>query len=437
MSTIAPPIAGAGSVPAELAAADLELRDSPTPEPEPPEPVTEPEVTTEPGAEPAEGGQPTDESKEDGRVIPAHIRALKETNPDGYKKAKADFFDLRGRREIHSTVEAARKEHEALESAGGVEGLAKLHENGQFFKTAENQFLKGDPAFVKDLWEEDPIAAALHVQPMLDEFKTRDLAGYQALTARAWKSELDGVGFPSGMKNLLAAIEAGDKEGALAIAQSIEQWRQSIVQVAEKAEDPRVKTLLAERARQHEDREKTEQGEFLKGYKTDALNAVVEDGARTFDSFFRDRKLSADDRTDLLRDAFRVANQVVEADKEFVGQRDAHLKAGDAAAALRLTKARYAREMPNAVKKIARRYGLNAGPAQPTPGKGTPQQTKPVTPQGWTTVNERPSPDQISRVATESLGAKEGLDYAGMILSGRAVLKDGRKQTWAQLKRAS
>ncbi|MBU6231673.1 hypothetical protein KGP36_03310 [Patescibacteria group bacterium] len=370
-----------------------------------------------------EGG----ESREDGRVIPQWMRALKDSNPEAYKRAKTDLFELRDRRSVHPTAQAAREEHEVFESLGGAEGVEKLQEEGQFFQEAAKQFLKGDPAFVKDLWEEDAIAAALHVQPMLDEFKARDLEGYKSTVARLWEDEFQGVGFGNALKALAESISTGNKETSLALVDGFKKWFDSIGEVARKAEDPRVKTLLADRARQQDQSEQAQQQEFLKSYRSETINTVVEEATKVFDSFFKNRKIDADDRMDLLRESIAIANRAVEADSSFKSQRDRHLERGDSQAARRLTKARFARELPEAVKRVARRYGLISGTPRQDQGNGQGggrQQPAPRAPQGWVAVNERPTPEQINRSLTSNSD----------IISKRAVLKDGRKVTWAHLK---
>jgi hypothetical protein len=376
------------------------------------------------GAEDTKG-----EVREDGRLIPKWMRAMKEADPEGYKAAKSAFFNLKERESVHPTVQAAREEHDLVQSLGGREGASKLQEDSVFFKEAANQFLKGDPAFIKDLFEEDPIAAALHVAPMLEEFKTRDFEGYKSTIARIWANDFKRLNFAPALQDLSAAIQSGDKAAAAAIAQSIQQWHDSILDVSNRAEDPRVKSLLAERNKHVETRQQAEQQEFLKTYRTETINEVVAEGEKVFNSFFRDRKIDAEDRTDLLREAMSIANRAVEADKAFMEQRNKHLEKGDAHSAKRLTKARYAQEMTNAVKRVARRYGLVSGQPKPNtqPTQRTDGQQQPKPAQGFVAVNERPQPEQINRRATSN----------DMILAGRAILNDGRKVDWSKLKARS
>jgi hypothetical protein len=91
---------------------------------------------------------------------------------------------------------------------------------------------------------------------------------------------------------------------------------------------------------------------------------------------------------------------------------------------LQLTKARFARELPDAVKRIARRYGMTSG----TPATGTQrQQQQPAGGQpaaGFVAVNARPDGMDIDRSRTSN----------EMILSKRAILKDGKKVDWSKLK---
>ncbi len=434
-------IAGAGSS-GEPIVPDVELESGAAPASEVQEGAEQQPTQEELDAQQSQGGDKQGEDKgelrEDGRVIPKWMRALKESDPEAYKRAKTDLFDLQGRRAIHPTVQAARDEHELVEAIGGREGLESLRTDATFFKEAANQFLKGDPAFVKDLWDEDPIAAALHVQPMLDTFRAKDFEGYRTTIARLQDQELQAVGFGPALRNLIDAVTKGDKETALSILvngrdaqgnpSNFASWYNSIGDISKKAEDPRVKALLAERAKTRDTQAQTERAEFLKEYRTEAVNTVVDEASKVFDSFFKGRKLDPEDRTDLLREAVKLANARVEADKPFMEQRERHLELGDNRSALQLTKARFARELPDAVKRVARRYGMVSGtPAnngqqrqqqqQPAAGGGKPEP-------GWIAVNARPDGMDIDRSRTSN----------EMILSKRAILKDGKKVDWSRMK---
>jgi hypothetical protein len=422
----------------------------------------EPEVTLTPGAEPAgpeltpepEGGdlQPGDqrpditEPKEDGRIIPAHIRALKDTKPEEYKRAKTDFFDLRDRRTVHPTVQAAREEHELIQSLGGNEGITQLREDGQFFKQAAQQFLRGDKAFYSDLWEEDQTAAETGLPIMLELAREKSKDVYDAVLSRVWDEEFKLAGWDRQINALAQAIENGEKERAITLVEAFHNWRKGYTSKAQRAEDPRLKRLMAERASEQENKSKTEQETFLNSYKAAALNAVASDTEKMFDSYFKGRKITApdrseadeDDRKDLLREILSLAVRKAGEDQEFIRQREQHLKNGDSNAALKLTKSRYAIVLPDAVKRVARRYGMLAGNPKPAPTKENgagPSGAQPAKPaQGFVNVNERPQRTEINQEATARLAAKEGLTWQDLVVGGRAVLNDGRKVSWAHLK---
>jgi hypothetical protein len=384
-----------------------------------------------PTPEPGKEGEQPQVTREDGRVIPQWMRALKESNPEAYQKAKADLFEMRDRRSVHPTIQAAREEHDLVQSLGGKEGVTKLREDVGFFHKASEYFRKGDPEFVRDLWDPtdgDPIAAAMHVPIMLEEYRKHDLEGWKVTTAKQWMKEFNQVGYAAGLKSLQDALKAKDIDGATAILGSFINWYNGLNDVANKAEDPRVKALLAERTKARENESKSQQETFLKEYRTEAVNGVMDEAGKVFDSFFRGRKLDPEDRTMLLQDAVKLANAAVAADKDFMSQQQGHLDLGDKVSAVRITKARYAQALPDAVKKIARRYGYVSG----TTGAGTQPNKTGTTPPaakteaGWIAVKERPSAESINRSVTTP----------DMIMSGRAILNDGKKVDWSALKKA-
>lgn len=379
--------------------------------------------------------QDTSADTQDGRKLPAHIRELKESNPELFKREKARFFEHQEYKSVYPTVQAAREEHQLVASLGGAKGIATLREDAGVFKTAAQQFVKGDPAFVKDLFDEDPIAAALHVQPMLDQFKERDFDGYKQLTAQMWDKEFQSTGFVKAIQKIGELIAASDKDNALAWLNSFKNWQESISNIARQGPSAREKALLAERAKQHETREQSEKSEFNKSYRTETTNETVDEAGKVFDSFFRGRKISDDDRTDLLNDALKLASREIikgVPGEEFVKQRDAHLAAGDSASAKRLVVARYKQFMPDAVKRIARRYGMMsgapAGAPKPAPTSTGQAASKPgATVQGFVRVNEYPKGDDIDR----------GKSTREMLQAGRAVLKSGRKIDYAHLRKSA
>src|ERR1700690_443350 len=145
MSTVAAPITSAApSEGLSTEVLDPEIEETPS--------TTKGEPSGEPSAEPEAGaeGEPEagteaqgGEQKEDGRLMPKWLRAIKGTDPEGDKSAKSAFFNLKEREAVHPTVQIAREEHDLVQSLGGAEGASKLREVAGFFSEAANQFLKG------------------------------------------------------------------------------------------------------------------------------------------------------------------------------------------------------------------------------------------------------------------------------------------------------
>jgi hypothetical protein len=363
----------------------------------------------------------------DGRLIPNYIRKMKESDPVSYKAAKDQFFKLRSREAIHPTVQAAQADRDMIESLGGADGIQTMQGDVDSFRELTGYFTKGDPAFAKDMFETDPIAASLQVQPILEQMREKDLEGYKALVSRLWQGEFTGVGLPNALTQLRELVK--DNKAAAELVDAITGWQSSISDFASKAEDPRVRSLLAERAKTAEGKDKEAQAAFIKDYETEAVNTVVTDAAKVFDAFFRNRKLDKGDRDDLLRECLSMADRTLKTDKVYHEQLNRHLARGDAKSALKLVKSRYGAALPNAVKTVLKRYGM----LSKTPGgqPATQQQTQngkgagaksPAAASGYEKVNTRPRAEDIDR---------DRSPMGDIAFRHQAVLKNGKKVTWA------
>src|SRR5579864_6625857 len=172
----------------------------------------QPEGEQEPGAESDQPkGEPSDE---DGRVLPKWIRGLKESDPEGYKKAKTDFFDLRERRTDFPTVADARKAKQTLELVGGEAGLAEMQADNAEFSGISKKFLNGDPQFATDLFEQDAIAAVQQMPHMLDALFKHDAPAYNRLIAHEFAQEfkanaINGRPLYAALENIYANVKEG------------------------------------------------------------------------------------------------------------------------------------------------------------------------------------------------------------------------------------
>lgn len=368
----------------------------------------------------------TQESQEDGRRIPQWMRDLKTANPKAYEQAKTNLFDLNARRGVHPTVQLAREEHSLVQSIGGAEGIAKLQEDTQFLSDVSGKFMNGDPEFAKSLFDDDAVAAGLHVQPMLEHFQKANPEGYNSLITRLWDSEFKASGLSDALPRLKSLIAAGSKDDAVKLLGDIMSWKDSISDIATRAEDPRVRTLLQQRQKDREDRESASHQDFVKGYNTDVFNEVGNTTASTVDSFFKGVKLDTDQRTTLIKETVSRVNARLLKDKGFQTQKDNHLKRGNASAAKQLVMSRFKAELPTAVKQVLRLYGMVSGKSLTTQQPKQDDTARPAgntTPadKGYVKVNARPTDLDPYRTTSDDIFSKRG------------VRRNGQKVTWAHL----
>jgi hypothetical protein len=259
----------------------------------------------------------------------------------------------------------------------------------------------------------------------------RDFGYFADNISKLWDTEFENTGIPRVLQdakaNLEKLVKGPERDAALFYVNEVLKWQQSISGRSKKAEDPRVKSLLADRAKARQTEAQSELKELNKDYQNKALNTVIPAGRKEFDSAFKGYKLDEKDRQRLFGQVVASANAAVERDKHFKADRDALLKDKDVNGALRLVRSRYAQEWANAVKEVARLFRIGAGPGkqqqQQQPNANQNGNQRPVE-KGWIKVNARPDGADIDRSRTPN----------EMIIGRRAILKDGRKVDWTHLK---
>lgn len=384
----------------------------------------------------AESDQPQgDEAGEDGRVLPKWIRSLKEGDPEGYKKAKTDFFDLRERRTDFPTVADARKAKQTLELVGGEAGLAEIQADNAEFTGISKDFLNGDPKFATDLFEQDPIAAAQHMPHMLEALQKIDGQAYNRLIAKQFAREfqahaINGQTLFDSLKTVYGLMKEGKGEEALAGLNAIALWHNRITELSKQEENPEVKKLRDKIKADEQARTNEGQKAFLTSYRDEAQKAVKDGATQLVTQFLGTRKLDAESRNLAVNNTISLANDLLNDGKtfpNFAKQRDLLFQRGDKAALLRYVNSAWKQALDMSVKRVMRLVG-GGGTAPAPKGQGTPPGKPgagaPKSDPGFLKVNERPNPISIDRQKSP----------ASMILNERrAVLKDGRKVTWAHL----
>lgn len=377
--------------------------------------------------------QPGEETAEE-KGLPKHIKALKATDPQGYKAAKAQFFEHKEYKQTFPTVAEARKAKQAIDLAGGEAGLAEMQADNAEFTTVAKNFVAADPKFAEHLFKEDSIAAAQHVPHMLDELQKHDAPGYNRLIAKQFATEFKAVNLRGTLEAIYGAIKAGKTDDALATLENAAVWHDKIQNIAKQEENPEVKRLREQMRQQNESGEKAKLDEFQKSYRTEGEAHVTGKAKTLVDSFTKGRKLEPDERQILETNVINIANGIMSDGKtfpDFAKQRDILYNRRDKNALVRYVNSVWDQALDISSKRVMRVFGASRSPATASVtdnGKGKPAAAAGARPaagdQGFVRINERPNGGLIDRNRTTS----------NMIMNEkRAFLKDGRKVTWAHL----
>lgn len=378
------------------------------------------------GTQPS-GEQPEQQPSEDGRVIPRWIRDMQKANPQGYQQAKNDFFSLRSYRQVFPSVAEATKAREQLELVGGPDGLADLQTTNGEFKSVAQQFFDGDPAFVNDLAAEDPIAFGTHVPHTLDKFKEIDETGYNREMARRITGEHEAAQLRPQLVAAYQAVKSGNTDDALRILNAIAGWHDRLAEIASQEDDPRFTKLREELKAERQQSQEKATKELNTEYRTNAEKAITEKATALLDSYLAGRKLSPEDRNQLMQNVLYAANSEVQKDATFLKQlslqKERAISLRNSSAAVRFAVARYEQALKLAVERQARLMGVTSKPAA-NGGNAAPNGNKPAPKaiEGFEYVTQPPSDKELDRSQTTR----------DMILKQRAVLKGGRKVTWAK-----
>lgn len=394
----------------------------------------QPEGDQEPGAE---SDKPKGEdASEDGRVLPKWIRSLKDADPEGFKKAKTDFFDLRERRTDFPTVADARKAKQTLELVGGEAGLAEMQADNAEFSAISKKFLNADPQFASDLFEQDTISAVQLVPHVLEQLQKHDGAAYNRLVAKQFSREFEARAINGGtiraaLERAFAAAPQGEAGQAIRDElNAIASWQDKVTQLAKQEENPEVKKLREKIKADEQARTSETQKAFTASYRDEAVKANTGEAERLVTQYLGTRKLDPESRNLALRNTISLANELLLDGKsfpDFAKQRDLLFQRGDKAALVRYVTSAWKQALAKSVQRVMRLVGGGATPAngkgaaQAAGAKPTANGAKPA-PQGYIKVKERPDPRLIDRSKSP---------FSQIMNEQKATLKDGRKVTWA------
>lgn len=354
-------------------------------------------------------------------VVKTSSEALKAINPALPAAIRTAAFELGGLyREFPGGLKEAVAAKTVLSEYGGVEGLKESQEALADYGALETMFEKADPQFMVRLAETLPESFSQVMPEGLAKWKSIDPEGYNHNLAKVMVQTLDGVGVSQSLEHIWEALPDGDAKNAVAkLWQNIDGFRKLGEKAPERKVDPKNEAFT----KREQDLAQREVQIMLK--------PIASEGRQQIQSI-TDREMTASYRwaeTDpSVKEAVmdRVRSEVVGAskkDKGFMREFDRLKDRSDSAGLSRHVKNFQERVTPQIVARVAKLFAVKPKGAASTikTAPGTTQTTTTPIAQGWTRVSAQPSPSVVNRSATTD----------DMILSNRAILKDGKRVQWA------
>jgi hypothetical protein len=432
MSSLATPAASVADTGALAGGAPTPSVDLENPQGTPPGGEPGGGAAAEPGAgAPPEGGQreagsDADQGTQpqgadgDARVIPAKWREAFKNDPE----LRGLFFRDRAlTKEFPGGIQEVRALRDTLETVGGESGLQEIQTNLADFRTLANQFLDGDPAYIRDVFETDPVAAVSHLPAYLDAALKADEPSYNRIMAQKISGEHEAWGLRATLKSIYDLPNLPPE--AKALLNKINEWSLRLKEIGEQEEDPRVKKLQDQIKAGRKSEEQNSIKQLNQSYQAESMQAIDKSVNRILDSFLKGRKLSDEDRKAVIEQIISRADKAIGADAEFKKQRDAAfqraIQTGKKDGAVKIASARWEKELGIVVPKVVRLFALGDGKAAPAPAPANGGQQRQAPAGKGTKVAAPPAANAIDTYrTTQNMISKEH----------RAILKDGTQVFW-------
>lgn len=352
------------------------------------------------------------------------LKAIDPALPEAVRKAA---FELGGLyREFPGGLKEAVALKNTLSEYGGAESLKETAEAVGDYQRLEDQFEKGDPAFITSLADAAPDSFS-HIMPAgLEKWKQVDPEMYNYVQARVLTQTLDGVRASeiiARIHNALDPEKAADFRTELAqLYNALEGFRKTGEKAPERKTNP-----------QNEELNRREE-ELAKRESRAVLAPVANEGRRQLETI-TDREMRTGyqwdetdrDVQDAVKDRVRFeVIQVGKKDKTFNREFERLKERGDSEGLMRHVRNFQDRVTPGIVQRVARLFAVKtkaAGKAVAKPAIKPGNGAKPSE-RGWETIARQPTAGQIDYRAM-------GRNADDMILANKAILKDGRKVQWA------
>jgi len=385
-----------------------------TAEPETAETTTETDAEVQPGQlRPVENG----------RLSPAAKAALDQVKATDPKLAasfqKALFLADRVARELPGGFKEVQQLKQTIEQLGGEQGIQEFQQELGGWRDFDEQFTAGDPKVLEFLTgTPEAKDAFLKIAPLaFDRFAKIHPDGYNSYISQVFLSDMVAEQLPLALERMKDFI--GENPKALEAWNKVAGYFNRISELAKKpAAAPASVAPVADdgRAKEFETRDQNLRKQEWKA-ETDKQHAQI------FNQAWTKFKTSIPPKQEaLVRRLYGFhLNELLTNKKDFTTNLSRFFQAKQKDGFLRTHEAAYKEAVPLAIRRAMAEAGI--GPAKAPVAAVKPGQvpTAKPAPTGWTRVNQKPTYDQYDKRLTT----------ADMVARKQAILKDGKRVTWA------
>lgn len=384
-----------------------------------PEPTEAPAAETQPTTETQPNETIDPDLEGDGRTVPAairqHLAQLKTQNPGLAKQLKGILFaDQALKREFPGGVKEALEVKQTLAKYGGPEALQEIQSEREAWSKLDESFINADPSFVDTIAENNPDSFAKLAPSVISKFAEIDPETYQHVMGKVVFNTLSNAP----LNDIYQALAGNEQTKAL--AGKLAEWYNGIHDLASKAPE---KKIDPEREKLQKEREAFEE-EKGKAFQAEAAREIVgtRDSiiTRELNKLLNGKKVPDEKMQAVKLEVIRRMGALLRSQDGFQAAHDRFLSARDKAGLLGFIKPRLDQVIPKAADQAYKLFF--AGESKPVVKPATqPSTQKAAVDPGFTRVSVAPNPADVDHKQTPF----------EMKWKKQAVLKDGRKVTWA------
>lgn len=386
----------------------------------------------EESAEEAEGAEETEGDEADGgeegaaggkralspeKTIEKALNKLRETDPEGAKALRKEFFQTKDYRASFATPQEARQARETIDDLGGSEGITKMRGEVADYATELTRMAEGDPQAVEELARDFPKGLAKLTPHAVDKLATVNPTEYERLVSRHMAKAMYDKGFTHSNDRLIELIADGKQEAAIALARSMREWIKTAEQFGKAPAAAAASDEMSdvEKARQEVATEKANlQSQKVASTVTKTMNGIVE---KHLNPLLKGKKLTLSQKQSLARDSFTNISTVLQNKKEYQLRLQALLREGDVNAINRYVGSQVALVAQKSVRQAWADRGFGGGVQKTrTAGAGGNGAGG-----GSVSMGKKPPADQIDWTKDRSK-----MRY----MAGEATLKNGKIVKW-------